>query len=112
MIQQVERRRFVRADRQPSRRLVAQFGQRVFQVALQILEPAGIFEHDLAGIGQQHVLGRPVDQLLPQFRLKSLDRKGDSRLRAQQFFSRARKALLGRDRQKDAEWVHLHKIQL
>ena len=74
MIEQVERRRFVRADRQPPRRLIAQLGQGVFQIALQILKPPSVFEHNFPGVRQQQVFGGPVDQLFSKFAFKPLNR--------------------------------------
>ena len=71
VIQQVQRGRFVGADGQPPGRFVAQLGQGVFQIALQVLKAPGVLQNDLAGIGQQQILRRPVDQPLAEFCLSS-----------------------------------------
>ena len=112
MIQQIQRGRLVRADGQPAGGFVAQLGHGVFQIALQVLEAAGVVQHDLAGVGQQQVFGRPVDQLLPHLSLKSLNRKGNGGLSPQQLFRRPGKTAFRGHRQEHAERVQLHKLTL
>ena len=108
MVEQIQGRRLIRANRQPAGGFVAKFRQRVFQVALQGFEAPGVFEDDLAGVGQKQVFGRAVDQLFAQVCFQTLDRQRDSGLGSQQLFGRTGKTLLGGHRLEHAQRVQVH----
>ena len=100
VLQQIEHRRFVRADHQPPGRIVAQFGQRVFQLLFAGSRNAGHIPARCGPRRSASLLAGPVDQLLAQLALQPLQRQRNRRLRAQQFLRGARKALLAGHRQK------------
>ena len=103
VIQQVQRRRLVRANRQPPRRLVAQLGQRVFE-----LRPAGSRSaaRSRAPPGRRRSAAAPWPSrsisFSPSSTSKPLNRQRDSRLRAQQLLGRPGETLLGGHRQEHA----------
>ena len=81
---------------------------RVVHLLVQALEAPGVLQHGAAGVGQNQILARPVDQFLAQFLLQPLQRQRDRRLRAQQFLRGAREALLRGDGQKDLKGMEFH----
>ena len=58
VLQQVQRRRLVRAYNQPARRIIPQFGKRSVQFTLQILETPRDVHDDLAGHRREKGLDR------------------------------------------------------
>ena len=108
MLQQVQRRGLVGADHQPAGRVVAQLRQRDLQLPLKVLEAPRVLQHDLAGIGQQDLLARAVEQLLAQFVLETLHRQRHRGLCPQQLLGRPRKALLGGNRLENLQRVEFH----
>ena len=106
--QQVERRRFVGADEQPAGGLVAQLGQGLAQLGAQVVETAGVIEHDLTGVGQAQLPAAAIDERLAQRVLQALHGQRDGGLGARQLDRRPREALLGGDGAKNGEGGQIH----
>ena len=85
------------------------------QLRLEVVEAAGVLEHDASRVGQHQLLGAAhvaVDQLLAQLRLQSLHRQRHGRLRAEQLLGGAREAALRDDRREHLQRVELHGLIL
>ena len=90
--QQVERGKFVGGDRELALLQFAHLHQRRLCVLPQVEQLLGVFLQDTSGVSEHALAGRTVEQRLADLQLKFADRLADRRLRAKQFFGRARKA--------------------
>ena len=105
---QIERGRFVGADEQATRGIVAQLGQGHVELGGEILEAPGVIQHHLPRIGQTRLAATAIDEDLADLLLQAFHRQGDGRLGARQLDRRTREALLGGDRAKNREGEKVH----
>ena len=98
--QQVEHGEFVGRDDQLAFLQFAQFSQRFGGLAAQVDQLFGVFEENLAGVGEDALARRSVEKSFAEFVLELADGLAYRRLGAEEFFGGAGEAVLAGDRQK------------
>ncbi len=91
-----------------ARSVIAKLLQGVLKLVPQVFEAAHVLQDDAAGIGQQDVLSRPVNQALSELVLQALDGEGYGWLRAKQLFGCSRETLLAGNGSEDLKRIELH----
>jgi hypothetical protein len=102
-------RGFVGADQDPTALKIPQFLDGALRLFRQAQQALGVVPEDPARFGQRGVLGRPVEQSLPDTVLEPADGLADRGLRPVELHRRTRKAALAGDRQKHTEFTEFHR---